>query len=144
MDCISAERFLIQDDKVKNILLDWWQAKCYDLLHDIKEKTTVIYQGENDEKHYIGQISYEPEEYSSLDRFIPLLTETQLRKFIQDNGYKYIGINNFLELDNVEVWNIKVFKNMNQFEPNFEIIHNCPLECYWYVVLRIIEEMEVK
>lgn len=70
---------------------------------------------------------------------IPIMAETELRKFIEDKGYKYIGINNFLECEGKQ-WNIKAFKSMMQFEPDAEFYCNTPLECYWQVACKIAAE----
>lgn len=79
MEYISAEEFLKQPNEVQNLLLDWWKCDNGDL--------------------YINKMEYEHHKsfleirccfYEACkDNKIPLFTEGQLRKFIEDKtGYK--------------------------------------------------------
>lgn len=71
MEYISAEEFLKQDKKVQEVFLNWWKPSIgsYDIVQHIRT----------------GEISlarYCQDFYES--GFVPLLTEGQLRKFIED------------------------------------------------------------
>lgn len=135
MEYISAEEFLKQPEKVRKVFIDWWKPKIIDLYCDIDAYNTNHIDCILDEdKKMVIEID------KKYNYFIPLLTETQLRKFISDKGYKYIGINNFLELENKETWNIKVFKSMMQFEPDIEFVAESVLECYWQAAREIAKE----
>lgn len=64
---------------------------------------------------------------------IPLMTGMELKEFIKSKGYKYMGLNNFLN----DKWTLKVFKSMNQFEPDYEVQFDEELECFWEVACMI-------
>lgn len=122
MDYISAEEFLKQPEEVQKVFLDRWKSNCKETDLCINSATTP---GNIDIlKNQLGIV-----------KLYPLLTEGQLRHFIEDKGYKYIGINNFLE----NKWNIRAFKSMVQFEPTIELICGTPLDCYWQVACKIAE-----
>jgi hypothetical protein len=138
MDYISAETFSKQDENIKRVLLNWWKPQLKDFF---------FRDFGNNPKSYIRGIyesvimDYETQNNAAKDKtFLPLLTEDQLKKFIEDKGYKYIGINNFIKLEDKETWNIKVFKSMMQFEPDIELYCDTPLECYWTAALLIAAE----
>ncbi len=152
MDFISIEEFKKQPEKVQNSLKQWCEnnlQEC-DWVYLDKEQIKLPIDSVMDTRKenidvgrvfYIGKCLcwssiYEP-------NIIPLLTEGQLRKFIIGKGYKYIGINNFLELENKETWNIKAFKSMMQFKPDLEFVGDTALECCWKVVCEIAESKEI-
>ena len=85
MEFISAEEFLKQDEKVQKIFLDWWKPNIGDLLFYLE--TEGIFMNESVTK--ITICKWDDEEYleiKSLSKHdvIPLLTEGQLRQFIED------------------------------------------------------------
>lgn len=131
MDFISAEEFLKQPKEVQKALLEWYKPQIGDLAIDNCFEIGVV-KSEKDIKAL--------NKYKGCENIIPLFTESQLRKFIQDKGYKYIGINNFLELENKGTWRLKVFKSMKQFEPNIEVIGNTALDCYLQAAIEIAEK----
>lgn len=163
MDYISVNEFKKQSDKVQKVLLDWWKenVKQYDMFY---RKSNVGFDWSGRQKYIITKVKGCKLETITLRNIkisagrdawtekwniqciwdiIPLLTEDQLRKFIIGKGYKYIGINNFLELENKETWNIKVFKSMMQFKPDLEFVGDTALECCWKVVCEIAESEEI-
>lgn len=153
MDYISAEEFKKQPEKVQKVLKEYMKEKYVkgDLVvtHHGKSEIVIILESfldENKRKGYycITQDKKTPMWVAEYPNWLtPLLEEKQLRRFIIDKGYKYIGINNFLELENKETWNIKVFKTMAQFEPNFELYGDTTLECCWKTVCEIAESEEI-
>ncbi|NFO30971.1 hypothetical protein FDB41_11885 [Clostridium botulinum] len=77
MEYISAEEFLKQHKKVQEVFLDWWKPSKGDLF-------------ENDLIGGFGAMTGNNELKNGL---IPLLTEGQLRKFIEDKMNCKISIN---------------------------------------------------
>lgn len=133
MDYISAEEFLKQPNEVQKVFLDWWQQNIlpHDLYKTRGTRSDVICLKNDIE--YINAVK------DLIKDAIPLFTEGQLRRFIEDKGYKYIGINNFLECEG-DQWNIKIFKTLMQFGPDIELYRGTPLECYWTAALLIATE----
>lgn len=122
---ISAEKFLEQPKKVQRALKEWWKPKNFDIYHHTKLNIDTVV------------IEHPTVKFNKEDT-IPLFKEEQLRKIIESKGYKFIGINNFIEIENKEAWNIKVFKSMMQFEPEMEFYCDTPLECFWSVACEIV------
>lgn len=148
MEFISAENFLEQPEKVQDAFKVWLEdnLNVHDWVKLIEEDAVLWVDSVMDTRKdnvdvgrvfYLGRCVC----WSSIHEpnIVPLLTETQLRKFIKDKGYRYIGINNFLECVEAK-WNIKIFKNMMQFEPDMEFCCKTPLECYWKAACQIAQE----
>ncbi len=86
MQYISTEEFLKQDEKIRKDFIDWWQPEFGDLfLEDYRNEDSeinVVGCVPINKKHfedYNGKIHYKT------DLTIPLLTESQLRNFIEEN-----------------------------------------------------------
>lgn len=82
LEYISAEEFLKQPKEVQKVFINWWQPKSFDLIHidyySVNSIDTVI--SEKDIKKY--GIEFFP---NGIDGdVIPLFTEGQIRKFIED------------------------------------------------------------
>ena len=75
MKSISAEEFLKQPKEIQKVFLDWWQPEEFD-----------IYVNKELEKHRVTQVDLEDDvcNYYLKTEYIPLLTEGQLREFIED------------------------------------------------------------
>ena len=75
MKYISAEEFLKQPKEIQKVFLDWWQPEEFD-----------IYVNKKLEKHRVTQVDLEDDvcNYYLKTEYIPLLTEGQLREFIED------------------------------------------------------------
>lgn len=75
MKYISAEEFLKQSKEIQKVFLDWWQPEEFD-----------IYVNKELEKHRVTQVDLEDDvcNYYLKTEYIPLLTEGQLREFIED------------------------------------------------------------
>ena len=75
MKYIKAEEFLQQPKEIQKVFLDWWQPEEFD-----------IYVNKELEKHRVTQTDLEDDVcnyYLSVES-VPLLTEGQLREFIED------------------------------------------------------------
>lgn len=75
MKYISAEEFLQQPKEIQKVFLDWWQPEEFD-----------IYVNKELEKHRVTQTDLEDDVcnyYLSVES-VPLLTEGQLREFIEN------------------------------------------------------------
>ena len=75
MKYIKAEEFLKQPKEIQKVFLDWWQPEEFD-----------IYVNKELEKHRVTQVDLEDDvcNYYLKTEYIPLLTEGQLREFIED------------------------------------------------------------
>lgn len=69
---------------------------------------------------------------------VPLFTLQQLWEFIEDKGYQ-IGTNNFIEK---EMYVVKLFESMMQFEPNIEIGDKDKLQAFWKCACEVARIMK--
>lgn len=85
MNFITAKEFLSIDKTIQKSFINWWKPKIGDLFCDIdahgEDWIGVI---NNNDKLEVIEID------KRYDYYIPLLTETQLRDFIEENSGKKI------------------------------------------------------
>ncbi|MBN1059360.1 hypothetical protein [Clostridium botulinum] len=134
MEYISAEEFLKQPKKVQEVFLDWWKPSKGDLFtNDITGGFGVIAQ----DKLFNNGL-------------IPLLTEGQLRKFIEDKKSGIIDIGYYGVSEGG--YEIKIYKldykkdfvlddETGRFENyTFEELGTDLLQAYWKVACEIAKE----
>lgn len=125
MEFIKLEQFMSQDDKVIEELKKWWKPKRYDLYIDNNDlslvecmdytKADIYYSARNN-------MSYKED-------MIPLLTEGQLRKFIEYKTKNKIDIDYY----DSEGYTITGTKEWDTHERNL-------LKAYWKVAIQIAKE----
>lgn len=131
MEFISANEFLKQDEKVRQMFLDWWKPSVGDLFSWIKNN----YEYENDLRKLeccnsdnIVKMTKSFKGINEGDR-IPLLTEGQLRKFIEDNTYCKLNIGT---IGNI----IKIYEKELDIPFQTDL-----LQAYWKVAVQIAEQL---
>lgn len=79
MKFIIAEQFKDQPEEVQKVFLDWWQPEMYDLYW-------YSFNKENEDGFILSCTNWE--QITAIEKLkyktIPILTEGQLRKFIED------------------------------------------------------------
>lgn len=148
MNYISAEEFLKQNNKVKMILIDWWQQHIQigDLFYwedtfledfgegfkrDIKINKPINVIDDKDIKEFGNKfIELFPE-----GTIIPLLQMHQLIQFIEDKKY-YIEFNNFQN----KKWTVDIYKSLMQTYSNYSITSDDLLKALWEVAVKIAEQ----
>ena len=80
MEFITVEQFQEQPEEVQKVFLDWWKPKKLDVFVTLDRYTYLAdkYEDECIKPIYVSDMWYQ-KEYC-----IPLFTEGQLRKFIED------------------------------------------------------------
>ncbi|EKQ51590.1 MULTISPECIES: hypothetical protein [unclassified Clostridium] len=130
MDYISAEEFLKQDKDVQVVLLDWWNPGKGDIVYDKKSGSMQILE-----------LNYKDNEACKnliLYSHIPLLTEGQLRKFIEDKtGCKISIISSVEDMYYIEYDRYR--NNKNEDLCRFVYVDEV-LEGLWSVALKLAEE----
>lgn len=132
MEFISAEEFLKQSKEVQKVFLEWYKPEIHDIVCFTDDTTiefsiTDIGTGENYGLIYAGEIIGE--------EAIPLFTEGQLRRFIEEKLGKRINIK-----DTEEGYLVYL---SNGILSNLDNLKNDLLQAYWQVAIQIAEE-EVK
>lgn len=138
MEYISAEEFLKQPKEVQRIFLDWWQPCVGDLYVDEGcdkkfDDTDGILVFEEFSDEYL--CAYGRYSVSFKGDLIPLLTEGQLRKFIEDKTkYK-------LEISYYEIngYDISLTDGKTNYF-NYLDLGRDLLQTYWKVACEIAKE----
>lgn len=155
MEYISAEEFLKQPKEVQKVFLDWWKenVKQYDLFYrkfnDERQKYIVIksegYELETltlrNKKISGGRDSWtEAWDIQFICDIVPLLTEGQLRKFIEDKTSSIIEIKFDLMIDEYYFYLNSIEENVEDFGRIEEDLGTDLLQAYWQVALQIAKE----
>lgn len=145
MEFISAEEFLKQPKEVQEIFLEWWKCEEGDLYLDKKEYETdarfidvlccnMTLEGDIEgDWQYLKSIS------------IPLLTECQLRRFIEEktNGIVKLiqwhpSIDNEKHGYEIHILAKDKYKVLCTF--NYKLLGIDLLQAYWKVAVQIAEQ----
>ena len=127
MEFITAEQFLKEDKKVQEVFIDWWKPSIGDL----------YYYDESDCLNVISEHCCRTNKADEFIKFkkdsIPLLTEGQLRRFIEDNTESTFTEITYFEHENgqYDIYTKNVF---------FEDLGNDLLQAYWQVACKIAKE----
>lgn len=140
MEFIIVEQFKEQPKEVQNVFLDWWKPSVGDIFHF----ATVSF---NNDDSTIGVIGSKRQikiaEYGKGEYRIPLFTEGQLRKFIEDKANCKVMIE-YTSCENIvikictqdEVTGSLRYNRKLTFPNNkFDLINS-----YWKVACKIAKE----
>lgn len=128
MEFISLEDFLKQDEKVQVVFLNWWKPSSGDLFQYRKLFNVVDYcSGTTIQPFYNSYAVFKKD-------CIPLFTEGQLRKFIEDKTA--MGTVN---VDYFEGYRIKINISINQSK-YYKDLGNDLLHAYWKVAIEVAKE----
>lgn len=136
MEFISAEEFLKQPIEVQKVFLDWWKPSFGDLFSTkvIYDEIDVIIETTENAIWGMNINFYDTEEryVSKILKPFPLLTEGQLRKFIEDNCLK-------IEIQSYEdgEYTLTTFLHGSKHK---QIDCDKLLQAYWKVALEIAKE----
>ena len=122
MEYISAEEFLKQPNEVQGVFIDWWKPSVGDICA-FKAGHSGYYSW------YMSCIQCERDIEAKLHE-IPLLTEGQLRKFIEDKtGYK-------VDCDMYDgVYDINICSKGGRWIKKYECVDDNLLQAYWKVAV---------
>ncbi|MCD3329319.1 hypothetical protein [Clostridium botulinum] len=131
MKYISAEQFLQADKKVQEAILDWWEPEQCDLVESngtycVIDALVNAINCSSINLYNDGNNTFNKTEV------IPLLTEGQLREFIEDITGSVIEI--FFDIYNKYCFNLIDIINYKTFETDERDL----LQAYWKVTNEII------
>lgn len=128
MEYISAEEFRKQPVEVQNLFIDWWKPSIGGLFnykeddeHDCIEVECI------QSKNRLRTIA--------LTGVIPLLTEGQLRKFIEDKTEYRVDCCLY-----EGTYDINICENNGLYIKKYEDIDKDLLQAYWKVAVQIAEQ----
>lgn len=129
MEYISAEEFKKQTKEIQQDLVNWWKA------NESETDLVCLFLHDGNEIR-LNSVKIQKCNLNPISEIIPLLTEGQLRKFIQDNAQCKLNLVQSLSLP-VEIWlfnkerNIKRISSIDKFDV---------LQAYWKSALEIAKE----
>ena len=128
MEFISAEEFLKQPVEVQKVFMDWWQPKVGDLYYWCSMESIKMI-----EKSTIEYLEEETFKEKFLRNYIPLLTEGQLRQFIEDKDEEKIQFEYYFKIG----YSILLFDSEGNNKKTFDCLGNNLLHAYWKVACEI-------
>lgn len=140
MEYISAEEFLKQPKEVREVFLNWWNPSVGDLYYDkaMKDGIRTFERFQDEEEFELCAFGYD--EFSFRCSCIPLLTEGQLCKFIEDKT------NNKLVFDyyTTSGYRIVLYKNNIRHTEivanEYDNLGKSLIQAYWKVAVEIAKE----
>lgn len=138
MKYISAEQFQEQPKEVQKVLLNWWKPSIGDLFiwvsSDIESEHTLR-KVECCTSINMVELTSSHKGLNEGER-IPLLTEGQLREFIEDETEYRLLIGNKFK------YSVRVFKDSPGIVGNeYLVMDNDLLQAYWQVTCKIAMEV---
>lgn len=135
MEFITVEQFKEQPKEVQKVFLDWWKPSNGDIYLDIYKNNNVI-----ECCHHIKFMNNEDVEHMKVDNdAIPLFTEGQLRKFIEDKTGMEIEI---LKSSSARkcVGTMFYDRKENGNEPKYKVDEVDLFKAYWKVACMVAKE----
>jgi hypothetical protein len=151
MEYITAEQFLEQPKEVQKVFLEWWQPEKYDLVTDYTEGSKAILikpfmvrklEIEDNETFIYG--FYSKYTCYEKDKIIPLLSEGQLRKFIENKTKLSLEVQNFGNKFNYDFGDGGYcihLSNCEWVEKQYNNLGTDLLQAYWKVALKVAKEI---
>lgn len=140
MDYISVEEFLKQPEKVQKVLLDWWQPEKFNVILNVPSGDFDIISNIIDSQIEIdNRTAFLWDEAEIKKHHIPLLTETQLRKFIEEKtgGHVDCAYYNYSKDEfygyTIGIWIDNPYKCVKEFKDLGKDL----LQAYWTVACKI-------
>jgi hypothetical protein len=133
MEYISAEEFLKQPKEIQKVFLDWWKPQMYDLFfrNFTNENGFLkgIYKGCIEDNEVLKSANKD-------NSFMPLITEGQLRKFIEDRTECKLDIEYF-STDSV-LFRFRIGRKEKKSHMFYDT--KSLIQAYWKVALEIAKE----
>ena len=135
MKFISAEEFLKQDIKVQKAFINWWKPSIGDLFeYKEKDEHDCIEVECIQSKNRLRTITFA--------EVIPLLTEGQLHKFIEDKTGGIETIEHFIGIEEYDIKTLPLVDGIYEHDI-YEDLGDDLLQAYWKVAVEIASK-EVK
>lgn len=137
MEFITAEQFLKEDKEVQKVFIDWWRPSKGDLVayeHMIIGTGKIRKVMQFDCLLFNSNVKYA----EKVGKYIPLLTEGQLRQFIEDKLKSVIFLDFSYEAN--EGYFITFIKNSIEIPITDMYLGKDLLQAYWKVAVQIARE----
>ena len=134
MEFITTEQFLKEDKEVQKVFIDWWKPSIGDLFK-------YNYGYSSIEIINLKSIKEDTEKSKYSAHIIPLLTEGQIRKFIEDKTNSILDFDYIV--DHYEFFLLSKNECIEKDEL-FDNLGNDLLQAYWEVAVQIAREEVLK
>lgn len=147
MEYITAKRFLEQPKGIQEMFKRWWEPKQFDLaIHSIAiqyNKPSIIVRKNND--YHIVIVGEDGITITVKDDLIPLLTEGQLRKFIENKLPEKISNINYSTEGEEQILTIEYEIDDIEGYKTIPYVTNCKslFDGYWKIACNIAKEETV-
>lgn len=131
MEFISAKEFSNQPKEVQEVFMEWWKPQQFDLYLFDNKTLEITLRSDDDLILPIRSNSV----WDEKARCIPLFTEGQLRRFIEDKTRKILFID-FEKIDGKLNYSIYLFQDNDRYE-NYDNLGDDLLQAYWKVALEV-------
>lgn len=135
MEYISAEEFLKQPRKIQEMFLEYSPIKEGDLYKDVSDLDIIEsldYIKDDDESFIYHSMRENMSDYFTV---VPLLTEGQLRKFIEDKTRYKVEINYY----EINGYDLSLTEGKTNYFNYLDLGHDL-LQAYWKVACEIAKE----
>lgn len=141
MEFITAEQFLDQPEEIQEVFLKWWKPQFGDIFatKKIYDEIDIIINYKNGNIYgIINTFECIHDNYVDMTLIpFPLLTEGQIRKFIEERKNGKIDLNH-----GIKGYSISVYKSKNVMEliDSLDTKEHDLLQAYWQVACKIAKE----
>jgi hypothetical protein len=144
MNYITVEQFLEQSEKVQKVLRDWAgnNLQEYDLVKPLDEDNIYIINEIRDTEKddvNVGRVFYLGNSpcFDTVYELIPLLSETQLRRFIEDKMHHKVSLDYYENRNKkeyrIDFWDFKKEESIKTYDNLSDDL----LQAYWQVACKI-------
>ena len=139
MEFISAEQFLKEDKEVQEVFINWWKPSTGDLFKEGKGKY-ALYKAVYISPNNIGDTNVfcalSEDRFYKKEKVVPLLTEGQLRQFIEDKtGYRMLP-----DYNDEEGYSVWLYRKKGELKNKYRKLGGNLLQAYWEVAVQIARE----
>ena len=140
MEFIIAEVFLSQPEEIQQVFIEWWKPSIGDLFawNFSDERENDLHKMQCCTSELVVNITKRSKGIKEGDR-IPLFTEGQLRKFIEDKAECKLEI----EINNDHTYDIFIERFNNayfEYKGKFKHLNTDLLKSYWKIACEIAKE----
>ena len=137
MKFVSAEKFLKLDKEVQKVFIDWWKPSKGDLYawNYLDERENDLHKLQACTSELVIELTNDNKGINEGNR-IPILTEGQLREFIEDiTGYRMLS--DYNDHEGYSVW---LYCKEGELKNKYRRLGKDLLQAYWEVATKVAKE----
>ena len=137
MEFISEEQFLKQDKEVQEVFIDWWKPSMGDLYawNYSDESENDLHKLQACTSELVIELTNDNKGINEGNR-IPILTEGQLREFIED----ITGCRMLSDYNDHEGYSVWLYCKEGKLKNKYRRLGKDLLQAYWEVATKVVKE----